>query len=235
MNLPMLEERASLPSLGDMAYMRIRNDIIRCVLAPGAEVSESRLANHYSLGLAAIRKALSRLTQDGLVTPLPRRGYIVTPITVQAIHELMDLRAMLEPAAARKAATAPLGDSTLIEAHAQGPHEYASPGEQLAFIRENRAFHLGISELAGNRLATHVLSGLMDAMERLLHLGLFTHSDEAAARLYRASQRKQHADLLQAIVSKDADAAEQAARDHVEHTRNIVLTAAISNRGLVRI
>ena len=67
--------------LTDEAYDLIKSDVILCRLKPGAEVTEAGLASHYGLGLAPIRSALSRLDQEGLVSTIPRRGYIVAPVS----------------------------------------------------------------------------------------------------------------------------------------------------------
>lgn len=217
-------------TLGDRAYGLLRGDIIRCVLPPGSEVSESKLAEQYGVGLAAVRKALSRLTQDGFVTPLPRRGYVITPITLRGIHDLLELRSVLEPAAARKAA-ASREDSPLRIGQADGPLEGSDSVGRLVFLQENREFHLSIMELAGNALATNVMLGVMDSLERVLHMGLFARSnhEEDLAR-ERALQRLQHEELRQAIIAREADLAERIAREHIAHTRKLVLEAVTENR-----
>src|SRR5215510_5376137 len=100
---PPAEVRA-IPLLSDRAYERIRHDVISCLLAPGTEISETQLCEHYKLGKAPVRMALNRLAHDGLVRAIPRRGYMVSPVTVRDIHDVFELRLMLEPAAARMAA-----------------------------------------------------------------------------------------------------------------------------------
>ena len=94
----------AIPLLTDRAYERIKHDIITCAIAPGTEISEPQLCAHYRLGKAPVRMALIRLAHDGLVRAIPRRGYMVTPVTLKDIHDVFELRLMLEPAAARMAA-----------------------------------------------------------------------------------------------------------------------------------
>src|SRR5882757_7422730 len=94
----------SLPPPADPAYERIKHDIITCAIAPGTEISEPQLCTHYRLGKAPVRMALIRLAHDGLLRAIPRRGYMVTPITLKDIQDVFELRLMLEPAAARMAA-----------------------------------------------------------------------------------------------------------------------------------
>ena len=87
----------------DVAYRSLRDALIRCRLAPGEEISEALLADRLSLGKAAVRVALVRLSQEGLVQPIPRVGYRVTAITLKDILELFEMRAIIEPATARLA------------------------------------------------------------------------------------------------------------------------------------
>jgi DNA-binding GntR family transcriptional regulator len=94
----------TIPLLTERAYERLRRDIISCAIAPGSEISESQLSTLYKLGKAAIRVALTKLSHDGLVRAIPRRGYMVVPITLKDIHDVFELRVMLEPTAARMAA-----------------------------------------------------------------------------------------------------------------------------------
>src|SRR5690242_1927088 len=94
----------TIPLLTERAYEQLRRDIISCSIAPGTEISEAQLCSQYELGKAAVRVALTRLSHDGLVRAIPRRGYMVVPVTLQDIQDVFELRLLLEPAAARLAA-----------------------------------------------------------------------------------------------------------------------------------
>src|SRR5205085_3969925 len=76
----------TIPLLTERAYERVRRDIISCVIAPGSEISEAQLSTQYKMGKAAVRGALTKLSHDGLVRAIPRRGYMVMPITLKDIH-----------------------------------------------------------------------------------------------------------------------------------------------------
>jgi hypothetical protein len=95
----------TIPLLSERAYERVKHDIICCLFAPGSEISEAQLCAQYKLGKAPVRMALSRLAHDGLVRAIPRRGYMVTPVTLKDIQDVFELRLLLEPPAARLAAS----------------------------------------------------------------------------------------------------------------------------------
>ncbi|MEV5843540.1 GntR family transcriptional regulator [Streptomyces sp. NPDC051985] len=89
-------------SLAEVAYLRIRADIIGCRLAPGERLTERRLAADMGLGISPVRDALTRLDHEGLVCTLPRKGYQVKPLTIKAVDDLFDFWGVLAPEVARR-------------------------------------------------------------------------------------------------------------------------------------
>ena len=89
---------------GAAAYERLRRAIVRVELAPGTPVSEAQLVDSYRLSKAAVRAALARLRAEGLVRAEPRRGHVITALTMRDVVEIYDLRLLLEPPAAAAAA-----------------------------------------------------------------------------------------------------------------------------------
>lgn len=210
----------------DQAYEQIKAEIILCRLAPGASFSESELSSRYRLARAATRAALMRLAEVRLVQPVPRHGFVVTPLTVASVRELFELRLMTEPQAAALA-TGKV-DVRRLRALNSAPQNAADEGERLAFVTSNRAFHREIAVATGNSRLCHLLDSLADEMERLVHLGLFGPLGSAADR---HSADNQHQALIAAFVAKDPAAAERAARLHIEHSRALAM-AQIFNGAL---
>jgi DNA-binding GntR family transcriptional regulator len=91
-------------SLADQAYYAIRELIVSLVLAPGAALSERDLTERLGIGRTPIREALRQLAQERLVEVYPRRGMFVTKVDVRDLTRLCEVRAVLEPEAARLAA-----------------------------------------------------------------------------------------------------------------------------------
>lgn len=76
------------PPLSEVAYRRIRTDIIACRLPPGQRLTERGLAARTGFGISSIRDALTRLSHDGLVRTVPRKGYQVKPLTIKVVDDL---------------------------------------------------------------------------------------------------------------------------------------------------
>ena len=91
-------------TLAEQAYKLLRSEIVICRLAPGALVSAGQLKLQYGLGASPTREALARLASEGLVYPLARSGYRITPVTLGDVDQLFEAWIVVEPAIARLAA-----------------------------------------------------------------------------------------------------------------------------------
>src|SRR5260370_16240122 len=99
-----VESTSVRPQLNSIAFDRIKRDILTCALEPGRQVTEGQLSTRYGLGKAPIRAALLALCQDRFVRAIPRRGYVISPITIRDVQDVTQLRLLLEPSAAQLAA-----------------------------------------------------------------------------------------------------------------------------------
>src|SRR5947199_6486644 len=97
---------AALPvsSLADRAYLSIRDLIVSLELSPGGLIDERQLVESLGIGRTPVREALRRLSQEQLVEVFPRRGMFVTGVDVRDLARISEVRAALEPEAARLAA-----------------------------------------------------------------------------------------------------------------------------------
>ncbi|OGA47258.1 MAG: hypothetical protein A3F74_19155 [Betaproteobacteria bacterium RIFCSPLOWO2_12_FULL_62_58] len=219
----------TIPLLTDRAYERIKHDIICCAIAPGAEISEAQLCLQYKLGKAPVRMALSRLAHDGLVRAIPRRGYMVMPVTLKDIQDVFELRLMLEPAAARMAAGRVDAQRlrTLDEVCRAG-YQSGDVKSISRFLDANKAFHVAIAQAAGNSRLADAIEKLLDEMTRLLHLGL-------GLRNRSQEMQHEHRTLMKALVRGDGGTAERICRDQIEAARNMVLSAILTSRSAMNL
>ena len=209
-------------SLTDKAYHAIKQDILVCDLAPGADVTERGLGERYGLGKAPLREALIRLTHEGLLQAIPRSGYRITPITIQDVQDIFALRLLLEPAAAKQAAGRI--DETLLKELNELCRAGYTPGNresESTFLRANRQFHVTIADASGNRRLARLLGQLLEETERLFHLGL-------AVRDRTEEMKHEHEALVAALVTGDAGAAESATIEQIVAARDMVMDGILS-------
>src|SRR5687768_7531872 len=91
-------------TLTDRAYLDLEELIVTLQLEPGAVLSEQMLSERLGIGRTPIREALQRLARERLVTILPRRGIMVSPIDIKSQLRLLEVRREVERLVARGAA-----------------------------------------------------------------------------------------------------------------------------------
>lgn len=212
------------PNLAEQAARALRREILACRLAPGETVSETLMIDRLAFGRAAVRAALARLAEEGLVTAVPRRGWVVSVVTIRDIHEVFDLRLMLEPEAARRAAGSAALDRLrrLDDVCAQG-YRPEDPDSALDFLTVNRDFHVAVAELAGNQRLARQIGRLLDESTRMLVLGLST-------RDRTGEMAHEHRALIDAMAAHDPHLAGQIMQEQVATSRDMVLAALTGPR-----
>lgn len=197
----------------DKAYALLEELIVTLQLPPGAVLSEIVLARRLSTGRTPIREALQRLSRDGLVNILPRRGVLVSDIDLSAQLRLLEVRRELERLMARGAAKRATPDERKEFAEiARGMRLAADKQDDLAFMRLDQRFNVLISASSRNEFATRAM-GVMHGLSRRFW---YQHYKQAADLPLAA---RLHAEVAEAVVAQDiqqAGAASDALMNYIE-------------------
>jgi DNA-binding GntR family transcriptional regulator len=193
--------------LVDRVYGILSADILSLKIPPDARVSVDNLAREFGVSQTPIREALSMLEAIGLVTKKHFVGYCTAPqLSRKQFEELFEIRLLIEPRAARRAAEK-AGDGGTAELEKLVPLE----GDDLAlrsFAALDTDFHLSVARASSNVLVEEVLSRLH------MHLHIFRlRFDETIAR----KGVDEHLAILRAFQRGDPDGAESAMRTHIEN------------------
>ena len=84
-------------SLKAQAYTALRDRIIQGIYSPGQYLNENILIEELRLGRTPIKDALGRLEQEGLVIIKKKKGVVVSPLTLQDVNRIFEMRMLLEP------------------------------------------------------------------------------------------------------------------------------------------
>jgi DNA-binding GntR family transcriptional regulator len=191
--------------LGQEAYDRLRAAIRDGTLAPGHRITEADLAARIGVSRTPVRQAIARLEAEGLLTHEPRRGLTVTRPDHQQVVELYVMREALEGTAARLAAQH--ASETELAAMAELLEtEPALLADAAGLAGLNQRLHGLLYLAAHNRYLLRSLEQLSATMALLP--SLLTQGGRAAAA------HAEHRALLAALLARDGDAAEAAARAH---------------------
>lgn len=206
------------PSLSDQMYEAIKSDIMACALMPGQQIVQNQLAEKYRAGLTPVREALQRLAQEGFVEAIPRFGYVVSPITLSDIRDLFEMRAFLEAAAARLAASRASDQELQAIAQLAVTTVLYQDGQALTDFVRNAEFHRRLGAATGNLRLKSTLDRLLDELMRVFNLGLdLQESGEA--------WKEEHTALSEALLRRDAELAGRIAYEQIIHSQRRVLEA----------
>ena len=203
--------------------LRLREMILSGEFSPGERVSEAPLTGRLGASRTPIRLALERLAHEGLLDPYPTGGFIVRKFTLEDIWDGIEIRGVLEGAAARLAAERLSSDRELnalrqYQNDMDALHEPTS--ETLPqYLERNDRFHDEILRLAKSLT-------LKRTLERLLSMPLASRQALVSLRMRfpEASDifivgRDQHQRIMEAIAKRQGARAENIAREHAEITR----------------
>ncbi|WP_208116490.1 GntR family transcriptional regulator [Paraburkholderia sp. BL10I2N1] len=196
---------------GRYIYEELRKQILTLKLKPGVQLDEVSLAAQFGLSRSPVRDALARLNSEGLVTILPNRTTLVTPFEIEEFPKYISALDLIQRAVSRLAATQhTAADLARIRKADDVYMDAVSSGDFQAMSETNKALHMAIAQAANNPYFVGYYERLLGEGQRLLHLHFdFTVSSPTAAKLGR-----DHEDLIEAIASRNADAAEKAAHEH---------------------
>lgn len=198
-------------SLSAKVYEYLRDAIVEGELAPGTRLLERELSTRLEVSRIPIREALPQLEAEGLIQTSPRRGAVVTQLTLRDIGELFDVRASLDVLTARSAAGQARTRSSVSLGEALDRAEVATEsGSATEIAAANAAFHEAILRMSANRL----LESLMTPINARVRW-LFRLTSERDPKLLCAEHRELH----DAIRAGDADLAASLAYVHVERGR----------------
>lgn len=190
-------------------YHRLREAIVSGDLHPNERLVEASVAERMGAGRSAVRAALVRLDQEGLVTLERNRGARVRHVSDREALEIEEVRAALEGLLARRAA-ARIRPPDLKELHDVIAHmrERVVAGDASGYSELNARFHQLIWAAADHPTAMRVVGGLKSQAIRFQF--------QTAMRPGRAERSlREHEEIFAALKAHDEDGAEQAMRKHL--------------------
>ena len=207
---PLELDSTAVASLADKAYVAIRDRLIMLDIRPGDPIDDDELAKDLGVGRTPVREALKRLEGDRLVVSYPRRGTFATGMDISDLAHISDIRAQLEPLAARRAAerTVRTAHAELEDLAARIQHLDVTQMDRTELMRWDLAVHRAMYRAAGNPHLEDVLIRYDNLATRIFCLFL--------DRLPTVDAHvREHVELLRAIAEGDADRADDLAREHV--------------------
>ncbi|MFC9813779.1 GntR family transcriptional regulator [Streptomyces virginiae] len=186
----------------------IRDDIVSGVFEPGGRLTEEVLARRYGVSRVPVREALRTLESEGFVTTRRHAGACVAEPTAQEAADLLELRMLLEPLAASRAAR------RRTDAHLKVLRGLVRLGQERARRGQGedlRAlggwFHETLAQASGS-------PGLIALLTQMRHKVAWMFVVEAPAR--PAESWAEHGAIVDAVARGDVERARTLAAIHAD-------------------
>jgi DNA-binding GntR family transcriptional regulator len=218
-------ERCKIMALTDEeCYIRLREAIMREEFLPNERLIEMDLAQLLGAGRAAIRTALARLEQEGLVQRERYRGARVRLISEAEAVEILEVRAALESLAVRYAAlnVTPQDCDALFALLAEQRH-CIDAGDLLASSEVNARLHQMLLRIAGHATVSRLIDMLKPQNVRFQYRTILV-----PGRPERSYQ--EHCDIVAAVADHDAERAEAAMHLHLSRVAEALRQARRTSR-----
>ena len=189
----------------------LREAILSGDLPAGTHLVQSDLAETLNVSTTPVREALRDLAADGLVQLDAHRGGIVAELDNRQLQEIYDLRVMLEPEVLRRAW--PRITDEIVEKVAGLQRRMNDAKTSASWVALNSEFHWTVYSQAASPRLLAMLKGLTDPW--VMYVSAAMSRDPANRK--RASEG--HDQILDALRSRDLDAAIRATLDHLSITR----------------
>lgn len=203
-------------SLSATTTAMLRTLIITGALASGQKLRERELCERLGVSRTPVREAIKTLTQEGLVSALPNRSPVVTPVDREEVRSLTEVLAALESLAcelaAPRATDAEIADIAALN-HQLVVHHVRD--ELPDYFRVNKAIHRKLVEAARNPVLLWVWDLIALRVDRARYV-----SNLWPQRWPEAV--KEHQEMLEALVRRDGARLADLMRAHVRNGLSVV-------------
>lgn len=199
------ESPSAATSKAEFVYRTLREKILNGTYPPGTALYIRELSTQLDVSRTPVKEAISRLAFENYVELLPNRCAIVARLSTTEILELLEVREALERSAAFYAAQRRT-DADLAELQRISEYHQSIPPDNIVELsRWDKEFHMAIARATYNH---QMYMSLDRVFAKLTRISLPISRDRAKDSI------RQHAMILSAIRSGNAEEAQRMMSDH---------------------
>lgn len=204
-------------------YGQLRTAILDGRYRPGERLRPAELRAEYGVSPGVLREAVMRLAEQRLVTVEHNRGYRIATISAKQIHDLVELRKINEGAALRLSIErgTPAWEGEVLAANhrlkVMDPRD-----DPETWSAAHYDFHISLMTACGNDRLLDLCRDLFTASELYRRWsGHLQSPDPKPPKRKRRNEDKEHTQILEAVLARDADLAVGRYEEHLNRTAEL--------------
>ena len=199
-----------------LIYQRIFDAILEQKLAPGARLTEEPLGEIFGVSRTIIRRALLRLSHEGIVDIRPNKGARVVSTPIELVDEYFTARKIVECALIKMAT----GKATsyqieTLKSLVTEEHKYFESGTRGKGLSASSDFHIKIANISGN-------TPLADFARQLISRTALIVSQYQDTAVPTCTYHD-HEHLINAIENGPPEEAEKLMASHIQNIQDTLL------------
>lgn len=211
-------EENNLLSIREHAYLYLKKMILEGEFKAGDRLIERELAAKLKISRTPIREALFRLESQGFVKTVPRKGVVLSDISVNEVIEVFTILASLEVLAVKLASQRMDQDTkNELDEKIKELIEIEENEEEENFNFEHIKMNHLINKASKSPKLFEILSGLIDYIHMAANMGY-----ETPGR--RKVSLKEHIDIMKALRDQETEMAEYLMRIHIENSKKAYIS-----------
>lgn len=205
-------------NISEQTYLHIRETLLISDVYVGQKILHNELGKKLGISQTPLREALFRLAAEGLLQHESYKGFSVSAITSDETREVYEVRELIEPLMAEKAAMATMTakDELFTEFYAYNERFISEPYTRGKLLIDKK-FHMKIANLAGNHILAETLNFICD---KLIFKSVFERiSPERGEQIVA-----EHSEILKALEEKDGAKAAELMKNHIIMQKHFLMT-----------
>jgi DNA-binding GntR family transcriptional regulator len=203
------------------AYFLLKDMILGLKLSPKDSISELKIAAMFGMSRTPVREALKRLSGEGLLISINKKGYFLNIPTLREIKDIYEVRTILEGSASRLAAqNIDLNKLKIFEdkfLSFKNDFDIQKEGKRsdidYDFVKLGRDFHFFIIDSTGNEKLKELIIGIYNQLE--------------ISRIYSYGKRKkealeEHLKIINALKERDGEKSQIYMEEHLKNAFNML-------------
>jgi DNA-binding GntR family transcriptional regulator len=202
--------------LRDIIFEKLQQTIFSGKFKSGERITEKEIADELSVSRTPVREALYRLASTGLIKIIPHRGFLISKWSFKEIRDVMEIRIALEMLAVRLAIKRILPEEIKeLKDLIIKMDKAVSKGDIKKVSHFNTEFHNKIVFASKNKELLDVMEPIKNKIHHFRIISISTPN-----RLEES--HKEHKDILNALISKNAELAQKLMYQHIQKVSSII-------------
>jgi len=214
--------------VSDLIYESLKRNILQGSFPAGHKFDVEKLAKQFGVSKTPIYEVLNRLSLQGVVTIIPRKGTFVKQIPFDEIADILEVRKILEVAACTSILDCVKDEDIEYLAHLSELMNMPIISEEdlIEHDEYNRVFHEVFVGLSNNEVLLKIYRDL-NTQINMTRISCFRGDWSTWGHRIKL-ESKEHKEIIRSLGQRDIRALQSSVEQHLDRTHKAIIEGVLS-------